>query len=69
LQSPVVDGNAGAEGADTGRGQIENVDDYDSPHDAEERYHYMHLLACETQLKAECGHAQQGHSEQQPENR
>ena len=64
LQGPVVDGDAGAEGADAGRGKIENVDNHDSPHDAEERYHYVYLLAGETQLKAEGGHAQQGHSEQ-----
>jgi hypothetical protein len=45
LQSPIVDGGAGAEGADTGRGQNGNVDDHNRPHDAEDRYHYMHLLA------------------------
>ena len=45
LQGPVIDGGAGAEGADTGRGEIENVDDHNRPHDAEERYHYMHLPA------------------------
>ena len=55
LQGPVVDGGAGAESADAGRREIENVDDHNGPHDTEERYHYMYLLARETQLKAEGG--------------
>src|SRR6516164_8553042 len=57
LQGPVVDGVASAESADTGRGQVEDVDNHDRPHDAEKRHQYVYSLACETELKAQCSHS------------